>query len=233
MKSTIIILLLISPISVYGQNHFIGLKGGINWTNINSTDFLSNNDNRTGFNGGVTYELRLKKNFNFGVDLLYTQKGFTNDIIFTNETGNPTGEKATIVFNYDYLTIPVKGGFLIGKRISGFVNLGIVPSLLIDAKTITPAFDNIIEEETFDVTNRVTKFDFGGMIEIGGNYKFKKRFLLYTSYAYQHSFTTITNSDYFAIGKSKTLRYDIVDWTKIRIKKRIKGRMMVLILFIL
>lgn len=203
MKSTIIILLLISPISVFGQNHFIGLKGGINWTNINSSDFLSNNDNRTGFNGGMTYELRLKNNFNFGVDLLYTQKGFTNDIIFTNETVNPTGEKATIVFNYDYLTFPVKGGFLIGKRISGFVNLGIVPSLLIDAKTITPAFDNIIEEEIFDVRNRVTKFDFGGMIEIGGNYKFKERFLLYISFAYQHSFTTITNSDYFAIGKVK------------------------------
>ncbi len=108
MRKLIIVLILISTIPVFGQNHLIGLKGGINWTNVNSSNFISNNDNRTGFNGGLTYEYRFNNHFNLGIDFLYFQKGFTNDIIFTDENGIPTGEKATSVFNYDYLSFRSK-----------------------------------------------------------------------------------------------------------------------------
>lgn len=118
------------------------------------------------------------------IDILYFQKGYTNNIIFTEITGNPTGENATTVFNYDYLSFPIKGGFFIGDKISGFVNLGLVPSLLIDAKTIEPAIEGFIDEKTFDITKKATKFDFGGMIDIGGSYKFQERFLLFISFAY-------------------------------------------------
>lgn len=193
----------ISTIPVFGQNHLIGLKGGINWTNVNSSNFISNNDNRTGFNGGLTYEYRFNNHFNLGIDFLYFQKGFTNDIIFTDENGIPTGEKATSVFNYDYLSFPVKGGFFIGDKISGFVNLGLVPSILINAKTTEPEIVGFVNEKTTDVTDRVTKFDFGGLIEIGGSYKFGDKFLIFTSFAYQQSFTTITNTDYFSDSKIK------------------------------
>jgi len=201
MRSLIITILLVLSISVFGQNHFIGLKGGVNWTNVNSSNFLNDNNNRTGFNGGLTYELQFNKNYNFGLDFLYAQKGFTNDIIFTDETGNSTDEKATSIFYYDYLSFPVKGGFLMGEKISGFVNFGIVPSFLIDAKHITTAIDNILEEETIEVTDRVTKLDFAGLIEIGGSYKFGNKFIIFTSFDYQQSFTTITNSDYFSNSK--------------------------------
>ena len=74
--------------------------------------------------------------------------------------------------------------------------------MLINAETIIPTFENI-DGETFDVTDKVKKIDFGGLIEIGGSYKFKERFLLFTSFAYQQSFTTITNEDYFSNGKAK------------------------------
>ena len=167
----------------------------------NVVHFLNDNNNRTGFTGGLTYELQFNKNYSFGLDFLYLQKGFTNDIILTDETGNPTGEKATFFFYYDYLSFPVKGGFLIGEKISGFINFGIVPSVLIDAKHITPAINNILEEETIEVTDRVTKLDFAGLIEIGGSYKFGNKFLIFTSFDYQQSFTTITNSDYFSNRK--------------------------------
>ena len=203
MRKTITFLILLFTIPVFGQNHFIGLKGGINWTNVISDNFLSNNDYRNGFVGGLTYEYDFKKKFHIGLDLVYSQKGFTNDIIFTDEYGNPTGEKATSEFNYDYLSFPIKGGLVLGNRISGFINLGLVPSLLIEAKTIEPAIKGITGKKTYDVTDKVTKFDFGGLIEIGGSYKFKERFFLFTSFAYQQSFTTITNEDYFSNGKAK------------------------------
>lgn len=51
--------------------------------------------------------------------------------------------------------------------------------------------------------NQVTKFDFAGFAEIGGGYKFKNRFWVFTSFAYQYSLTTITNSKYFANSKIK------------------------------
>ena len=202
MRKIITLLIVLFTVPVFGQNHFIGLKGGINWTNVISDNFLSDNDYRNGFIGGLTYEYEFKKKFHLGLDLVYAQKGFKNDVIFTDETGNPIGEKATSNFNYDYLSLPIKGGFSLGNNFAGFLNLGIVPSLLINAETIIPTFENI-DGETFDVTKNVTKFDFGGLIEIGGSYEFKERFLLFTSFAYQQSFTTITNEDYFPNGKAK------------------------------
>lgn len=51
---------------------------------------------------------------------------------------------------------------------------------------------------TIDVTEKVNKFDFAGLIEIGVNYKTTGKFWLFSSLTYQYSFTTITNSDYFA-----------------------------------
>lgn len=203
MRKIITVLFIVLSVPVFGQNHFIGVKGGMNWTNVNSSNFISNNDNHTGFNGGLTYEYHLNEKFDLGIDLLYVQKGFTNDMIFTDETGNPTGEYATSVFDYDYLSFPIKGGLVFGDKISGFINFGLVPSILIDAKIIEPAIEGIMEETTYDITDKVTGFDFGGLIEIGGNYKFKERFYLYTSFAYQHSFTSITNENYFPKGKAR------------------------------
>jgi hypothetical protein len=196
--------LTITTLKVAGQNHFIGVKGGLNSTNITSSNFLSQIDSRTGLTAGMTYEYLFKKHFCIGADLIYNQRGFTNDIVFTDNLGNPTGEKHTTKFNYDYVSLPIKTGFNIGNKLYGFTNIGVIPSLLVDAKTTTPTFDTngkLTGNETFDMTNRVSKFDLAGLIEIGGGYKFKERYWLFTSFSYQHSFTTITNSDYFTNSK--------------------------------
>ena len=201
MRKIITLLIVLFTVPVFGQNHFIGMKGGLNRMNVNSSNFISNNDNRTGFNSGLTYQYILNERFNLGTDLLYFQRGFTNDIVFTDEFGNPTGESATSRFNYDYLSVPLKGGIVIGNKFSGFANLGIVPSLLVDATTITPAIEGVQEETVYNVTDRVTKFDLGGLVEIGANYKITPDFLLSATFGYQHSFTSITNDDYFRISE--------------------------------
>ena len=198
MRKLIIALILISTISVFGQNHIVGLKGGINLTNVNSSNFLISNENRTGFNGGLTYEYRLNTKFGLGMDLLYFQKGFTNDIVFLDDNGNPTGESATSEFNYDYLSLPLKAGFVRGDKFLGFANLGIIPSLLISAKTLSPTIGGFFEETTINVTDRLTKFDLGGLVEIGANYKVAPDILLSVTCGYQHSFTSITNENYFS-----------------------------------
>lgn len=201
MKNILLIILTIATLKVAGQNHFIGLKGGVNSTNITSSNFLSQTDSRTGLTAGLTYEYFFKKHFSVGADLIYNQRGFTNDIVFTDNLGNPTGENYTTTFNYDYVSLPINTGFNFGTKFYGYTNIGVIPSLLVYAKTKTPTFDTdgkLTGNETFDVTNRASKFDFAGLVEIGGGYKFKGRYWLFTSFSYQHSFTTITNSDYFA-----------------------------------
>jgi len=204
MKKIYLIILTITTLKVAGQNHLVGVKGGANRTNISSSNFISQNNYRTGLSTGLTYEYLLKKHFSIGADLLYNQRGFTNNNVFTDNLGNPTAEKHIIKFNYEYVSLPIKTGFNIGNKFYGFTNIGVIPSLLINAKTTTPTLNtdgNVTGNETFDVTSRVTKFDFAGLAEIGAGYKFKNRYWLFTSFAYQHSFTSITNSEYFANSK--------------------------------
>ncbi len=59
----------------------------------------------------------------------------------------------------------------------------------------------MVGNQTLDLTNPVSKFDFAALAEIGAAYKFKSKYWLFTSVAYQYSFTTITNSEYFANSK--------------------------------
>lgn len=204
MKIIVLIILTFLTIKVAGQNHLIGLKGGANSTNITSSNFSSQNDSRTGLTAGLTYEFLIKKHFSIGADLIYNQRGFSNDIVFTDNLGNPTGEIFIMTFNYDYVSLPIKTGLNIGTKFYGFTNIGVIPSLLVDAKTTIPVFDTVGKlsgKETFDVTNRASKFDFAGLVEIGGGYKFSGRYWLFTSFSYQYSFTTISNSDYLANSK--------------------------------
>jgi hypothetical protein len=198
MKRILTVLTIVLSIPAFGQNHFIGLKGGINWTNVNSSNFMSNNDNRTGFNSGLTYQYFLNERFSIGIDLLYFQRGFTNGNVFTDQLGNLNEERATSTFDYDYLSIPLKAGIMIGDKFSGFANLGIVPSILVEAITTTPVIEGVQEETTNNVTDKVSKFDFAGLAEIGANYKINPNFLLSASFGYQHSFTRISNEDYFS-----------------------------------
>lgn len=202
MRKVITLFVVLFTIPVFGQNHLVGLKSGISWTDIISDNFLSDNSYRNGFVGGLTYEYEFKKKFHIGFDFVYAQKGFKSDIIFTDENGFSIGEKSTGDYNYDYLSLPLKGGFSLGNNFAGFLNLGIVPSLLINAEIVFQAFEDF-DGKTIDVIDKATKFDLGGLLEIGGSYKFKERFMLFTSFAYQQSFTTITNENYFSNGKAK------------------------------
>ena len=192
-----------ATLNAVGQNQFIGVKGSVNLTNISSSD-IRNTDYRTGLSSGITYEYLFGKHYSLGADIIYNQRGFRDYLTLTDNTGNPTGEKAIYKYNYDYLSIPIKTGFNIGNTFYSFANIGLIPSILVNAKTFLPPFDinaKVGGSDVIDLTNKVTKFDLAGLIEIGGGYKFKNRYWLFSSIGYQQSITTITNSEYFANSK--------------------------------
>lgn len=195
MKKIYLLILTITTLKVAGQTHLIGVKGGTNWMDITSANFLSQTDYKKGITSGLTYEYLFKSHFSVGTDLIYNQRGFTNDVVFTDYFGNQIGDKRTAIYKYDYLSLPIKVGFNIGTTFYGFTNIGFIPSVLMMASSMSPTLYN--GSESVDVTSRVSKFDLAGFAEIGGGYKFKNSMWLYTSFAYLHGFTTITNSAYF------------------------------------
>ncbi|MCJ8290749.1 MAG: PorT family protein [Crocinitomicaceae bacterium] len=193
----ILVLIVLTAVPVFGQNHYIGLRSGVSLSNVISEDLFNDRDFRTGFIGGLTYEYKFENKFSISIDLVYAQKGFSEDAIFNDETGSIIDLTHSTNFNYDYLSIPIKGGFSIGNNFQGFLNLGILPSMLVNAKTITSSI-GIYGALNQDIAEYVDKFDLGGLLEIGGSYKFKERFLLFSSLTYQQSFTSITNDNYFS-----------------------------------
>ena len=204
MKKAIIIMLTLTTLNVVGQNHLIGIKGSTNWTNIASSDIFSDADYRTGLAGGLSYEYLFGTHFSLGADIIYNQRGFTYDVSIMDIEGNPTGDKAR--YKYDYLSIPFKTGYNIGDTFYSFANVGLIPSLLVDSKLFSYEIDTdgkVVGSDVLDMTNEVTKFDLAGLLEIGGGYKFKNGYWLFSSIGYQQSFTTITNSEYFAGSKIK------------------------------
>lgn len=206
MKNLFLFIFAITTLKAAAQNHVIGVKAGANWSDITSNNFFSQTDYRAGVTAGLTYEYILTRRFSVGADLIYDQRGFTHDITVFGSLGIPFPEKGTIKYNYNYLSLPLKAGLNIGNKLYGFMNIGVVPSLLVKARATMPIFNANGERtgsETFDATSIARKFDFAGLAEIGAGYKIGSRIRLYASFAYQRSFTTITNSEYFPGSKIK------------------------------
>jgi len=169
MRQILILLFIsISPI-VFGQKHFIGIQGGLNLTNLTSKEGFENTTSRTGFIGGIIYDLMLAEKYRIGVDILYSQQGVSDKFILTDDNGAFIGEEDTEM-NYDYLSIPIKFGYELGNKIRLIPKIGIVPAIAIKAEITVPTFDGngmVTGKETIDHKDYVSKFDFGGIVEFG------------------------------------------------------------------
>ncbi|MDL2254841.1 PorT family protein [Bacteroidales bacterium OttesenSCG-928-J16] len=204
MKNILLILLTAMAMNVAGQGHLVGVKGGVNFTNITSK-YLKDTDYRIGATTGVTYEYRFKNCLSVGADLIYDQRGYLiEDLWFTDAYGNILGN-GEVKYHYDYISLPLKIGFNFGNKFFGLANIGVIPSLLVNAKGIAPYFVlnlNIIEEKhKYDVSDGMRKFDLAGFVEIGAGYKFCDHYSVFASFAYQHSFRSFTDPDMWGSHK--------------------------------
>lgn len=202
MKKLITILLIVCSTPTIGQKHYIGLSGGVSRTQVSFDESAFDTGFRTGIVGGLKYERTVNNDFFIGLDFLYSQRGFTRDFILTARTGQVIGVSAA-PHDFNYLSLPIKAGVTVGERLSGFVSLGVVPSILIEAKYTIPGVDGFYQEETYSLIEEVPRFDLGGMFEVGGNYKLNERLLLFTSLWYLQSFTNISSDNYFTDRTSR------------------------------
>ena len=207
MRKVVLIIFTLNSLIATGQS-LVSVRGGLNVTNVAGGP-LKNNDFKVGLVTGVGYEHLFKGKLLLGVDVIYNQRGFKNDSYFVRGIPNsPVGNVPAARFAYNYLSLPIKGGVIIGEgQFNGFAAVGIMPSFLIKAVTKTPTVDTngqvVGGTDSSDVTDSVSTFDFAGLLEVGLNYNMNERYWLFSSLLYQNSFTSITTSDYFDGYKMK------------------------------
>ena len=199
MRQTLIFLFILISSVAFGQKHLIGIQGGLSFTNFTSKESFENTSRRTGFIGGVTYDFMLTEKYRIGVDILYSQQGVKDKFILTNDNDVFIGEEKTEM-NYDYLSLPIKFGYELGEKIKMIPKIGVVPAFVLKAEITTPTFDGngiVTGKETIDHIDYVSKFDFGGIVELGIETDLTKNIIFCSNLNYKHSLTTFSNSDYF------------------------------------
>ena len=188
----IISLLIITVISA--QTHKIGIISGLNLSNIYPESKLNNTETKTGFIGGVNYNLNFQKNLNFDFNLLYTQQGFKIEEIY-KESEDDLGYIFETNYKYNYLYLPIKAGYRFGNKIKFIPRLGIQPGILLNAKTIFTNPTSKLDQE-FDNTDNISKFDFAWNIEVELNTKLNSNLELFTIITRNYSLTNYSNEKY-------------------------------------
>lgn len=223
MKKITVIALTFICLNAFAQKHLIGVKSGLNFSNIYNDNSATKYEYQSGLSGGLTYELFFKKNFSLGLDFIYNERGFKRDIYPTLNNGAPTGEKITESYNNNYFSVPIKVGYTFGKKIFGFVNIGICPSFLLNAKASAIYFDkngNNASSETKDFMERVLKVDLAILSEVGLGYKLKNKYYFYTSVSNQTSFGPIYNTTFSTDEEIKHFGYIFSVGVKVNLGKQ-------------
>ncbi len=181
------------------QNHFIGFTVGSTWKNVSSENIFQNSTSRNGVIGGVNYEYPINDFASLEGGLLYEQRGFVDEISLGPE------EFFKYRANLDYLSIPIKiSRYETINNLFVFAKGGLVPAFLINGKITAPTFNEdtgVVGEEIINVTNEAAAFDVSGIIEVGGGYKISENTRFLIAVGYQHSLTSITNSNFFSDEK--------------------------------
>jgi len=201
MKKLLFIIVVIFSINSFGQNHFLGVQFGSNFSNIlRDSDFKIDQDILVSFTAGLTYDYRLKNGILLGSGLWYDRKGFKSQITFTNDEGISIGDgEYKSLFNY--LSLPLKVGYSVGNKWSGFAYLGVVPSFLLQAKDVFESYDEQFDylNDNTDITDYAERFELSGLFEIGCNYQLKERINLFLISSYLYSFTNMFKDADFRI----------------------------------
>ena len=202
MKTLLMIILTVLTRVTFGQSNFIGVNGGISMTNMTS-------DNKVlywpkyvpNFIGGISLGHNFKNRVFVCADILYNRFGFKDayKITFRDDV------KEIITYNsfyhnYDYLSVPITTGFSFGNKYFCDIRLGLVPSILVDAKTTFQNFDtnrNLISSSTENTTSKINRFDIGGIAGISFGYKLNYNYAVISYFTYRQSFTSIPNSNYY------------------------------------
>jgi hypothetical protein len=154
---SIIVLITLQFFTVQAQNNLkLGIKGGVNFANLNSND-IENNKVLTGVNFGVFAKLPLSDSFAIQPEMYFTTKG--SELTYQNVFVDGTAK-----FELNYIEVPVMLIFNLGQNFN--FQLGPYASYLVSSKVKNVSDVNFNFEENID-SGDFNKFDTGIAVGLG------------------------------------------------------------------
>jgi hypothetical protein len=190
MRNILSILLILFSANAFSQIHSFGIQSGVNLSN-KTGDLYDNSESKLGFIGGFCYEYLFPNNFTLGMDVIYSQKGFT---LKSTLDENLNSSLTDFKLNYNYVSLPIKFGYAKGEKLIGFMKVSLCPSILMSTKSDLSIMDES-GVSIVDLKEDISKYDLGGAVEVGASYVFINHFELFSSVSYNQSLTMFTNSE--------------------------------------
>ncbi len=208
-KNLVVFILFLSPFfthSIYSQESYVGVKGGVNIPFLNFTDFVIDTRIASGFftapNFGISYRYMHRPKIGIQIDLAYSGKGWQHLARIDRVTTN------TLRTEINYIELPVYLHWsVIGNQKFKFnINLGAYAAYALNATTTIANNQNL--EQLFLRYNYETdnKGDFGlvmggsfsydfsfGTLEVGGSFKTGFANILPTSHIIKENPIVSTN----------------------------------------
>lgn len=204
MKNTLAALLvLLLSVSLTNSQVFtgFGIKGGPLLANTKfnykNSSFDLETKNLLGFNAAAFGELKLAENINLVIDGGYEQRGYTFEVIRTDEFGNEIG-RYDVRNRTNYISAGATGKFLYkGRSVTPYLNAGVKADFFLDYKV---SYSEDVNSELFfsenDLLESYKKTNYS--INIGLGLQFERLFP-YQTFA-EFVFAPPVNSSYNSAG---------------------------------
>jgi hypothetical protein len=179
------------------QTHTIGVEAGPTFAQTVREDIDYYNTLNAG-SVGAFYEFR-KKNFTSTFGLGYLNKGFKQELTYTNEIGTILGEGAVERVRHNYLSVSEIIGIEFGEnRIFGFTGIGLRASIYSNTVVSSPPFllnDGTTVQGYKWELDYLNLLDLSALARVGGGIRTDKGNMFYISGSYDFGLTRTFESD--------------------------------------
>jgi len=165
----VLALLVLVSGNAFSQKQKIGIKGGVNTSNIITDGIIyANHNSKLGFDIFASYDFYNNKYLSLSAETGFNQKGFKYDIEETNKSGNVINTTTADV-NLNYLDISFNGKFLVrGKSASPYFSL--TPTLgvyLGHSQSSSTSYDSLLTASGNTIFDSLETVAFGVKLGLG------------------------------------------------------------------
>ncbi|MBK7764382.1 MAG: hypothetical protein IPI46_13730 [Bacteroidetes bacterium] len=186
----------------------IGIKCGYAQTYVRNNAFFIPATPIYRLQYGISYTRQFKR-FNYGLEILSDNRGFTRDNYVNNltpilEDTNMYPQKAI----YSYVSLPIFIGYKSKQRLYYSGKIGYSYSVLLHAITYKPLADKNTGlysiDSSVNITHDINRNDHSWFLEIGGGYKITPKFELSVLFRNNRSFISHPKDNFYSyFDKSK------------------------------
>jgi hypothetical protein len=195
MKKILFLLaLLILGTTAMAQQHLVGITGGVNISNTLSN---MNFSFKAGPLAGLDYEYNSKGIFTINSGIWFNQTGNASYVTFTNEVGQEIKEVRGEM-RANSISIPLAVGIKTKKKTYFFGNVGIVPSLLLNARLVSKESlvnVNLPGGENVDISNQYRNFDIPFQLQLGAGVCLNEKMSIQTGLMFQYSILKVIGTE--------------------------------------